>query len=140
MQEQHYQLNEAKMFADVSEGTAIVIDSTTGIYYGMNRLGTSIYECLQAGSSTTDILAAIKFLPGASLDFEASFEQFINTLLEYGIIVPCEAASSADPVIDPAVADADAFLPECTAYQDVQELLYADPIHEVDAEEGWMPE
>ncbi len=140
MQEQHYQLNEEKMFADVSDGTAIVIDSTTGIYYGMNGFGTNIYECLQAGSSTSDILAAVKVLPGASQEFEANFEQFVNTLLDYGIIVPCEAVSSADPVIDPAVAETDAFLPECTAYQDVQELLYADPIHEVDAEEGWMPE
>ncbi len=140
MEKQHYQLNEAKMFADVTDGTAIVIDSTTGIYYGMNGFGTNIYECLQAGSNTSDILAAVKTLPGVPQDFDSVFESFINTLAGYEIIVPKEEASAALPVIDPEVAKADAFLPECTAYQDVQELLYADPIHEVDAEEGWKPE
>ena len=34
----NYQLNEAKMFADVTDGIAIIINSMTGIYYGMNGL------------------------------------------------------------------------------------------------------
>ena len=28
----------------------------------------------------------------------------------------------------------------CKEYKDVQELLFADPIHEVSEEEGWKPE
>ena len=30
--------------------------------------------------------------------------------------------------------------PDCIEYKDVQELLFADPIHEVDEETGWTPE
>lgn len=33
-----YNLNEAKMFSDIADGVAIVINSETGIYYGMNEL------------------------------------------------------------------------------------------------------
>ena len=45
----NYVLNEEKMFADVTDGIAIIINSETGIYYGMNGLGTAIYENLVNG-------------------------------------------------------------------------------------------
>ena len=31
-----YALNDSKMFMDIDDGIAIVINSETGIYYGMN--------------------------------------------------------------------------------------------------------
>ena len=34
-----YVLNDAKMFSDIADGIAIVINSETGIYYGMNGFG-----------------------------------------------------------------------------------------------------
>lgn len=140
MESRNYQLNDAKMFADVTDGTAIIINSATGIYYGMNGLGTAIYENLQAGSSTGDVLAAVLQLPGVPDGFEAGFESFIASLVEYEIMVPCEEAPSKTPQIDLEVAKGDEFIPVCTEYQDVQELLFADPIHEVDVDEGWKPE
>ena len=136
----HYQLNDAKLFADVNEGTAIVINSLTGIYYGMNGFGTCIYENLQAGAAVQDILAAAKALPGAPQDLDTAFGQFIDSLVEFEIVVPAEGISPAMPAIDPEIAKADDFKPVCTEYQDVQELLFADPIHEVDIDEGWKPE
>ena len=57
----------------------------------------------------------------------------------YEIMIPGEV-SSRPAEIDPEVAKADDFIPVCTEYQDVQELLFADPIHEVDVDEGWKPE
>ena len=42
----NYVLNEEKMFADVTDGIAIIINSETGIYYGLNGLGTAVYENL----------------------------------------------------------------------------------------------
>lgn len=140
MESRNYQLNDAKMFADVTDGTAIVINSATGIYYGMNSFGTSIYENLQEGSSTADVLSAALQLPGVPENFETSFEAFIASLVEYEIMVPGEGSSSRPAVLDPAVAKEDDFIPLCTEYQDVQELLFADPIHEVDVDEGWKPE
>jgi hypothetical protein len=40
----NYKLNEDKMFADIADGVAIIINGETGIYYGMNEFGTSIFE------------------------------------------------------------------------------------------------
>ena len=58
MESKNYQLNEAKMFADVTDGIAIIINAVTGIYYGMNGYGTGIFSSLLAGASTADVLAA----------------------------------------------------------------------------------
>ena len=63
MESKNYQLNEAKMFADVTDGIAIIINAVTGIYYGMNGYGTGIFSSLLSGASTTDVLAAAKALP-----------------------------------------------------------------------------
>ena len=68
MEAQNYQLNEAKMFADVNE-------------------------------------------------------------LGFDIVIPVSGGSPRIAEIDPEVAKEDGFVPECTEYRDVQELLFADPIH-----------
>ena len=56
----NYKLNEEKMFADVTDGIAIIINSETGIYYGLNALGSAVYENLVNGASVEDILTALK--------------------------------------------------------------------------------
>ena len=128
------------MFADINEGTAIVINSQTGIYYGMNGFGTSVFENLLAGSSVEDVVAAAKSLSGAPAGVETALEAFLQTLSGFRIVLPADAPSSRPAELDAAAAAADAFTPECKEYRDVQELLYADPIHEVEEETGWTPE
>ena len=50
-----YALNEAKMVMDIADGIAIVINSETGIYYGLNAFGTMILEALAKGVDTVQI-------------------------------------------------------------------------------------
>ena len=70
----NYQLNENKMFADITDGIAIIINSETGIYYGMNAFGTQVYENIANGISAEKILNKIKefgavFLVISDFDF-----------------------------------------------------------------------
>ena len=136
----NYQLDEARMFADVTDGTAIIINSATGVYYGLNEFGTAIYENLQKGSSTGEILSAVESIPGVTDQFESLFESFIASLVGFEILIPVEGKEPRAVVIDPETARKDNFEPLCHEYKDVQELLFADPIHEVDVDEGWKPE
>ena len=139
MESKNYRLNEAKMFADITDGIAIIINASTGIYYGMNGYGTGIFDNLLAGSSTNDILTAIKALPDVPANAEEYLSEFLETLLGFEIIIPApDSSREASLVLKDAVFDQ--FIPVCKEYKDVQELLYADPIHEVSEEEGWKPE
>lgn len=135
----NYKLNEEKMFADITDGVAIIINSETGIYYGMNEFATVIYENLVKGSSCEDILNAIKEFSCDVSTLETNFNEFIDALVKYEIVV--EDSESSVPVqIAEEIAKNDNYAIALSEYNDAQELLLADPIHEVKEESGWTPE
>lgn len=134
----NYKLNEEKMFADITDGVAIIINSETGIYYGFNELGTIIFEQLTNGANTEDILNALNSI-GAPSDIETRLNDFISSMIEKEIVSEAEA-SSCEVSIDKSIAESSEFELTCEEYNDAQELLLADPIHEVKEESGWTPE
>ena len=135
----NYQLNEEKMFADITDGVAIIINSETGIYYGMNEFGTNVYENIANGVSVEDILTAIKSLSGVPADIEERLNNFVSSMIEFGVVIEApENNASAD--INADIAKESDFVLSVSEYNDAQELLLADPIHEVKEETGWTPE
>lgn len=140
MDKRIFQLNEAKMFADITDGIAIIINAETGIYYGMNGFGSSLFKNLTSGIPAGEVLEAVLALPDVPEGFGESFGAFLDTLLAFEIIIPGGEPSGNAVETDAQTAGNDGFVPECKEYKDVQELLFADPIHEVDEAEGWTPE
>ena len=130
-----YRLNEDKMYADVTDGIAIVINSETGIYYGMNSFGTQVYENLANGVSAEKIWDKIKAFKISDINFKS----FIDALTEKEILLVAPD-SGMDTDIDENIAKEDNYVLEIKEYNDAQELLLADPIHEVREEKGWSPE
>lgn len=135
-----YMLNDEKMFADVTDGIAIIINSETGIYYGLNAFGTQVYENLVAGASVANILESAQKIPNIPADFESNLKKFVDSMLSYGILVETSADSSAEVKLDEAIAKEDKYELDLKEYDDAQELLLADPIHEVKEDTGWTPE
>lgn len=135
----NYVLNEEKMFADVTDGIAIIINSETGIYYGMNGLGTAVYENLMNGASLESVLEALKSMTGAPADIEKRLNDFVKAMLDNELIME-GSASNAEVNLDSSIASGDNFELKVEEYNDAQELLLADPIHEVKEETGWTPE
>ncbi len=135
----NYVLNDEKMFADITDGIAIVINSETGIYYGMNGFGTAVFENIINGMSTENVLAAIKVIPECPSDIDLVFDAFVKALIEKELIAE-GVSGNGKAGIDPEIAKEDKFALEVREYNDAQELLLADPIHEVKEETGWSPE
>lgn len=132
----NYVLNEEKMFADVTDGIAIIINSETGIYYGMNELATTVYENLINGAPAETILAALKSMQAAPANIEMEFNNFIKAMLEKELILKSEDNDG----IANLPTNIEDFSLSLKEYNDAQELLLADPIHEVKEETGWTPE
>jgi hypothetical protein len=130
-----YALNEEKMFADITDGIAIVINSETGIYYGMDELGTAVFEQLIKGVSQEKVLAALQSLPNAPADTAVKLENFITDLREKGLIISGDEYSTEVSFTTP-----EEFSLTLSEYSDAQELLMADPIHEIKEDTGWTPE
>lgn len=134
----NYKLNDEKMFADVTDGVAIIINSETGIYYGMNSFGTNVYENIANGASIEDILAKLKTI-GATNDIEKEFNKFVQIMLDKELLISADSSSS-EVNIDEELAKEDNFELSINEYNDAQEMLLTDPIHEVKEETGWTPE
>lgn len=134
-----YKLNEEKMFADITDGIAIVINSETGIYYGMNGLGSNVFENLMKGISVENVLTALKGISGAPSDIENRLNAFVEAVVAKELLI--EGSDSSETAnIDSGAATEDEFTMTVDEYNDAQELLLADPIHEVKEETGWTPE
>ena len=130
-----YKLNEEKMFYDMAEGQAIVINFTSGMYYGTSSLGSAVLDALLAGSTVDEVGKAIAQLPGCPADMDAQLAAFVQALLEKEIVVADDAAGA--PCTIDASALADGFVLTVDEFAEVQDLILADPVHDVDVEQGW---
>lgn len=130
-----YKLNEEKMFYDMAEGQAIVINFTTGMYYGTSSLGSAVLDSLVAGADVQSVLTAVQALAGCPSDMEEQLNTFIVQLLEKEILVPAEGTGAA--VVIDASSLTDGFNLTVDEFAEVQDLILADPVHDVDVEQGW---
>ena len=136
----NYVLNEAKMFTDITDGIAIIINSETGIYYGLNAFATNVYENIVHGVSIEDIKEEFKNINPDNNAILDNFEAFIKAMAEKEILILSSEDKNETAQIDKNSAKEDNFILELKEYNDAQELLLADPIHEVKDETGWTPE
>lgn len=130
-----YKLNEEKMFFDIADGQAVVINFTTGMYYGTGTLGSAILENLVKGAEETSVLEAVKKQSGCPAEIEETFQEFLNRLLEKEILVKAEGTGTEASLSPEAFSDG--FSLSVDEFAEVQDLLLADPVHEVDVEQGW---
>lgn len=132
-----YQLNEEKMFYDMADGQAVVINFVTGMYYGTSTLGSEVLDRLIRGNAPERIKKAVKSLPGCPEDIDSQMDEFIQQLLEKEILLPGgETVSGGDEVIGEGALE-DGFLLKLDEFSEIQDLILADPVHDVDVEQGW---
>ena len=131
-----YQINTAKMFYDYADGQAIVIDQITGMYYGMSSLGSEVLDRIARGCAPDTVLAAVQELADCPADMPERMQQFLSDLVEKEILIPGETAAGGSEAFGPD-ALIDGFDLTISDFADVQDLILADPIHDVDPEMGW---
>lgn len=131
-----YNLDETRLFYDYADGMAVIIDSATGIYYGMNAVSSAAFDSLVNGASPASVLAAVRALPGCPAGISEGFAAFMEQLAGYGLLNVSDVPGLTATPMD-TVAAADGFYMGVDQYADIQEILLADPIHDVDSAHGW---
>ena len=131
-----YKVNTPSVMYEIIDDGAIVIDGVQGLYYAINGLGAQIFSALDAGMSTQAIYEAVSQADAPDSFDISSVENFINTLVDYQIVLRTASEEKSGSSIDFKI-NKDMELPQVTKFDDLQELLLIDPIHQVDVEEGW---
>jgi hypothetical protein len=128
--EPRFHVANTKVAHEIIDGEAVVIHLETGHYYSLTGLSAQLWQWFAAGASRGQILDALDPLTEQQV---ASVDQFIHSLVAEGILEPGAGAAESGPLPKYGAAfEAPAF----AKYNDMQNLLLSDPIHDVD-ETGW---
>lgn len=131
-----YQLNTQKAVSETVDGESIIINLETGNYYSLNPVGSALWNLAIAQHSLGVISQACAEHYGISEEeSEKQIKSFLETLVDEGLLIPANTQSSVDTLgwLDTSKVFAP---PVFEKYDDMQEMLLADPIHDVN-ESGW---
>jgi hypothetical protein len=135
-----YRVNNPKVVSETIDGEVVMINLESGSYYSTDRIGAEIWNFIEQCTTPGEILHSMsQRYDGSPKDIEVAVLDFMKQLKEEKLIVadgggevasnpivPAQAAAARNPFVKPSVQK----------YDDMQELLLADPIHDFD-EAGW---
>jgi hypothetical protein len=116
----------------------IAINLETGAYYALDDTAADCWTLLVGGVATDDIVATLCERYAVDADTaRRDLDAFTAELEGDGLLLPDDAPPSAIDGALPPVAERRAYVvPVVNKFDDLEELLLLDPIHEVD-DVGW---
>ncbi|MER8629066.1 PqqD family protein [Mesorhizobium opportunistum] len=117
------------------DGEAVVLDLTTGKYFGFSDSGSRLWDALSSGVPASELVGAAT---AAGALGAAEIDGFVSQLLEFGLLAAV-ADAAARPVPSELLAQlAGASEPlKVDIHDDLADLIVVDPIHEVEEPLGW---
>ena len=131
-----YKINDLRTISETLEEETIIINLENGNYYSMNSTGTIIWDKIQANYSIRQI---IRYLTNRYNESFVTIEKSVVELIEFlkndNLIL--EAEHHETDKEDYSGFTVEKFVsPLIERFEDMQEMLLADPIHDV-REDGW---
>lgn len=126
-----YEICAPEVVAEVFDGEIVILNLASGFYFSLNPAGCKIWHALLDGATPQAILDSI---PTGAASRKTPVCDFVQRLCELDLIRPTHDASAAPsaPVDWQDLAgDVD---PQIDVFDDLADLILADPIHDVDVE------
>ena len=134
-----YRINHDNVVADTIDDEVLAIRSDTGTYYSMRGAAAEIWTAATSGAPLEALTAAIAANhPSAdSTAVAADVAGFVETLVTDGLLVE-QPDGDDSTMLGELTSSGDAAwaTPELERFDDMQDLLLFDPIHEVQPS-GW---
>jgi len=130
-----FRINPEGLVHDSIGGEAIVLSMSSGTYYNLSGTAADIWGLLAKGGRLSQFHALLESRYGAQPKMADDVQNFVQTLEDDGLVIRAEDSSEELSGKFDAAAQSWA-PPELTAYEDLQDLLTIDPIHDVD-DSGW---
>jgi hypothetical protein len=130
-----YIINTARAISETIDSETIIINLDTGNYYSMNESATLMWQQLSTAQTVDSLVSYYLGMFDASKDMvQIAIKETIDSLVQEQLII-----ETTDMVTAPqsTTTSKKVFVaPKIEKYDDMQEMLLADPIHDVD-ESGW---
>jgi hypothetical protein len=134
-----FRVNEPDVVYETFEGEVVVVNLDTGNYYSLSGTGPAIWTDLVGGFGIDEIAERIQSrYTGGSDAILAAIAAFTDRLVGEKLLIGAgsPAARVQSSLIETAANRAPFAPPLIENYEDMQDLLMLDPIHEVDTA-GW---
>ena len=124
-----------EVLAEDFDGDIVILNLEDGNYFNLGKSAPQIWSSLMSGVTPQSLLEQVsKRRP----DMADSVRHFITRLFELKLIRPAD--SDAEILVAPSIEWdelAATGAPEIDVFDDLANLILADPIHDVDADAGW---
>ena len=132
-----YRYNQPAVVSEIIEGEAVIIHLDTGAYYSARHVSAVVWDLVGAGVTIQQIVPAVK----ARFDVDEAtagrdIRAFVQQLAREALIVERGELQPVERVLPHVEARKPYTAPALERFDDMKDLLLADPIHDVDAA-GW---
>jgi hypothetical protein len=130
-----YAVASADIVSEEFEGEFVVLDLSCGKYYSMDAAASALWRAIVAGASMRDLGHALEGAPGVNAQ---SIHEYAEKLVEYGCLTRSDVPGTAQ--VDAATIEmlrASGSPPTVEMFEDLADLILADPIHDVEETVGW---
>lgn len=134
-----FRVNEPNVVYETFGEEVVLVNLETGKYYSISGTGPTIWSDLAKGLDLEQVVAHMQGLyAGEDAVIAGAVDEFAGRLVNEQLLVPSngQGASSVTEIVAVANMKPTFVSPVIENYDDMQDLLVLDPIHDVDAS-GW---
>jgi hypothetical protein len=126
-----------QVLRELIDGEVVIINMQSGSYYSLTDTGAIVWEMLEQAWGQADMLDRLVAQYDAEADTIAqSLDQILDQLQNENLILVAEATEMSNKTTELPEQKQPFTPPILSKYDDMQELLLVDPIHDVDPS-GW---
>lgn len=121
------------------DNEVVVVNLTTGAYYSFDGTGARIWSWIDGSRTAEALIHAAQASFGGDPDtIAAAVGAFVDQLRAEQLVAGTPGPDASAPAPSAAPDGSPLFVaPALQKYTDMEDLLLADPIHEVDEAAGW---
>lgn len=124
------------VISQIIEGEAIVINLENGSYFTFNGSGSDVWAGVESGADPRAIAAHLQARYGIGADVSTmAVHDFLQVLHAEQLVTEDNAQGAT---VAANLAPAGPFdEPSMQKFEDMQDLILLDPVHEVEEQQGW---
>jgi hypothetical protein len=125
-----YSINAPDVVAEEFNGEMVVLNLANGHYYSLRGIACSLWTQLIAGYSPQSILTSLE---SRRPELVSLSSEVLERMIDYRLVRLEPALVAPEPIREKWVGDD----PKIEVFDDLAELVAADPVHDVDEVVGW---